>query len=246
MTATVRHPQFILAIENRFFTERPTTFKQGICQYPFEQFIDEASPYLVMMQRASLETNPKYRQLLPYLIVRQTADNGEVNYVAYQRIQGGGEARLLGNASIGFGGHVDLGDVQLRGASVVDLAKTLWMAALREFMEELEITDQSGEIPMGYKPGFVERGEHFILDDTNEVGKVHVGLIYVIDIPAAFKARCKEAELKTLKPQTAGEFLVSDLPWENWSKIYLDYLADQQRAALYHAKPNKEQDAPSN
>src|SRR5688572_13131803 len=81
--------------------------------------------------RRWLEQDPEFKQLVPYVIL---AHRGRV--AMYRRETPGGEQRLHGLRSIGFGGHVGLEDaVVIDGA--VDVGRTLARAAEREIEEEV-------------------------------------------------------------------------------------------------------------
>ena len=84
-------------------------------------------------QRAGLEVNPNYRQILPYVLVEC---NGKL--FCYQRTKGIGEDRLLGKHSIGIGGHIDLTDISHGPqAGTLDWDTTYYTSVMREVMEEI-------------------------------------------------------------------------------------------------------------
>ena len=102
------------------------------------------------MQRWEAETDLTFKQVIPYVIVEHHP-TGRI----YMTTRIGGDERLLGQNSIGLGGHMD------EGESVLD---TLY----RELEEEVglqrdEITDVS------------LRG--FLSSTLTEVDRVHLGLI---------------------------------------------------------------------
>lgn len=57
--------------------------------------------------RHEVEEDPSRKQIIPYTVVRAKAawDDSEFQFLSYQRA--GGEKRLTGLRSIGFGGHVN-------------------------------------------------------------------------------------------------------------------------------------------
>lgn len=225
MTTKVKHPQFILAIAQSYFSSLPEHFKQGINRYPAAQWLEEAQPHLVIKQRNTLETDPTYRQLLPYVIVTQKDSEGATKFLAYRRTSQVGESRLAGNVSIGYGGHVDLDDVAVE-KSVIALDWTLRLSAYRELKEELELVDlSSGCLVDTNAVQITEIAQQFILDDTNEVGKVHVGIIVLVELPSHWSAKSGEDELEAMEPMSAAALLASGLPLENWTRIYLESLA---------------------
>ena len=78
----------------------------------------------------------------------------------YLRGKAGAESRLTGKLSIGLGGHVDT--TVPAGATLLE---HLQAEASRELQEEIGITPQH---PLVFKA--------FIVDRTNAVGRVHLGL----------------------------------------------------------------------
>ncbi|GAG48826.1 unnamed protein product, partial [marine sediment metagenome] len=54
------------------------------------------------MPRSQVEKNPAYKQLIPYVLMSY-----EGKYLSYVRGKRAGEARLVGNRSIGIGGHIN-------------------------------------------------------------------------------------------------------------------------------------------
>ncbi len=157
--------------------------------------------------RPTLEEDESFRQIIPYAILR-CGDN----YLAYTRGGSGGEARLHGSISMGFGGHVDLPDMKLDGHGFFDLGATLAHSVDRELEEEI--------------PGIKIKGNSWIgllADNTNNVGRVHVGLIGIWDIEEIPTAAGEEAiaDLITLSPE---EVVAARDRLEGWSQILADNL----------------------
>ena len=147
-------------------------------------------------------------QILAYCIVKCG------DYVlTYSRAKGA-ETRLHGSRSIGFGGHVDIGDYSEQPDEYVGYLGALIKACERELHEELGL------------PSFVNTQDFnsIIVDQTNPVGAVHVGLPITI-------------ELQTKDAVTANPDEISDPVWtkisdlkneidqyENWSKLLISNL----------------------
>ncbi len=107
------------------------------------------------LDRATAEEDPAYKQLIPYVVVR----NGASVFLMH-RTDAGGDARLHGKASIGVGGHLN----------PVDEGDDALMAGMRrEWAEELEAD---------WEPTFELIG--LLNDDTNRVGSVHLGVVFVV------------------------------------------------------------------
>ncbi len=142
-----------------------------------------------MVDRAICEdiTDGSLVQVIPYVVVRRGS-----KVIAYNRGYKSGEGRLLGKASIGFGGHVDsmfmeIDDDVLFDSNrdsvepdrVSDFFSHLLIEAERELEEELGVT---GLGLMGHsdKLFFSLITANPSDDLTEAVSKAHIG--YVIDI----------------------------------------------------------------
>lgn len=159
--------------------------------------------------RNILETDSNFKHIIPYVIVEQDG-----KYLTYRRTSKGGESRLHGNFSLGFGGHIDICDcITSNNGSSIDLNKTIMNSAERELSEELGIF---------YHDGFEFFG--LILDDSNAVGSVHLGVVLKIKVPSGLKIVSPEdqIDLQGFKNQ---EELLSDInDYENWSSYLINHL----------------------
>lgn len=120
-----------------------------------DQILDPSA--LRFMDREAAESDPNFKQLIPYMVVRHGKD-----FLAYTRGKKGSETRLHALKSIGVGGHVEPCDGPAHDA--------LQWGMMRELQEELHITSPTIVKFLG-----------LINDDSNEVGAVHLGLAYLID-----------------------------------------------------------------
>lgn len=151
-------------------------------------------------RRGDMEEDPSYKQLISYCILEN--EHGEV--LVYERLTGGGESRLHGLSSIGIGGHMNqLDDTDIEGV--------LLQNAARELEEEVGVKDVN---PQNLNLiGFIN-------DDDNEVGRVHIGLV--------FKLKVKQDEVyvnetDTLKIEWKKEnTLMKDAEYESWSRIIIE------------------------
>jgi predicted NUDIX family phosphoesterase len=148
--------------------------------------------------RADMEGDPSMKQIIPYVIVRHAA-----MLFLFQRTAAGREPRLHGKISIGVGGHINRSDVE-GAADPVDAGLR------RELEEELRIGGQWRARLVGV-----------LNDDTNPVGRVHFGLVHVVDA-ASPDIAVRESDRLTGRLAGAGE--VRDLygRMETWSQLILD------------------------
>ena len=157
---------------------------------------------VVIMQRALLETNPIFRQLIPYVVVKQ----GD-KYLAYERSKSGGESRLHNLFSIGIGGHVDAVDAVYDAKGVFQLTETLRTGMYRELHEELGLTEADflGMSTIGY-----------LSKDVTSVDEVHLGIVLVAEVHADLVISSKEDALNLAGFLTADE--LAKLNLESWSE----------------------------
>lgn len=157
-------------------------------------------------RRGEAEENKEYKQPIPYMILKRGTE-----LFMYERLQGGGENRLHNKLSLGVGGHMnDLSDVSFE--------HDLLLNTMRELEEEVkikgkEITTEDVSITA------------LINDDKDEVGKVHLGLLGVIELPEGAEVTVIETEQLAgtwvqLEQLKADKAMYDRL--ENWSKIYVD------------------------
>jgi predicted NUDIX family phosphoesterase len=116
-------------------------------------FIDVINRLGDYRPRPEMERDPEWKQVIPYLVLR----DGD-RYFLMRRTRAGGDARLHDRYSIGVGGHLNPGDGGLDRGLV------------REWQEEL-VAD--------FVPRFELVG--LLNDDTTDVGRVHLGVVYVAD-----------------------------------------------------------------
>lgn len=222
----MKHAEHIVAFHKATFGELPC---EGFNFMSQQEFSERAASSLIIAQRAGLETNEEYAQLLPYISLYTTGPDGKTKVFAYQRGKGVGESRLAGNYSVGVGGHVDIGDVRFR-KNIIDFEGTLADSWERELDEEISFTEKGGERNDVYSImrlwGIKARFIGIINDNSDAVGRVHYGALFSMEIPHSLTPRCIEPELVTLGVVSPHE--LKGLPLENWSKIVLDVIAESE------------------
>lgn len=221
----MKHPQAILALRTDFLRDT-LGLKQGVNHMSVDQLSECCTEALMLGCRNWLESCEDFRQVLPYVIfVRSNARTGQPEYFAYQRGKGIGEGRLLGNVSIGVGGHVDFADI-VHQNNVLSLAATVGVSVGREIKEEIKFL------------GGVERdldmfSAGMLIDDTNDVGKVHLGVLLVVTLPDAMDMECIEDELDSIGFLSAEELLSGAYPLENWTRIALEHFVAKSAEAKH-------------
>ncbi|MEM6469357.1 MAG: phosphoesterase [Planctomycetota bacterium] len=164
-----------------------------------------ASESLSFQPRSKMETDPSFKQLIPYVLLEWTDDRGEVNLFSYVRGGGGGESRLHAQRSIGVGGHISREDA-------ADGRNAYRAGMKRELDEEIRLGSKYRDFCVG-----------LIYDPSNEVGQVHLGVVHRFELESP-DVQSNEAEL------AEGGFLsVTALrqrreELETWSQLALDAL----------------------
>lgn len=155
----------------------------------------------LFLPRSAAEDDPSYKQLIPYLLIR----HGD-HLLRYTRGKTGGESRLHAKISIGIGGHINDGDTQ---ATHFDEA-TYNRAVERELHEELTITGS-----------YHQRIAALLNDDDTPVGRVHLGIVHVIDVDSPLITPREDA-IGELAFTTVAELFSERERLENWSRLCLD------------------------
>ena len=154
------------------------------------------------MPRSQAEKDPSYKQLIPYVIM--ACDGKVLNYVRGKRA---GETRLTGLRSIGIGGHINPGDdVPLFNANFYEA----YLAAVeREVAEEVYVETTHADSVVA-----------LLNDESNEVGKVHLGIVHywLLDAPRVSR---KEQMITQMTFMTAAELQEVQDTMETWSQLCL-------------------------
>ena len=89
--------------------------------------------------------------------------------------------------------------------------------------------DREVEEEVHFETTHTDRIVALLNDDTNEVGKVHLGVVHVWTLDSADVTK-KEQMINQLEFMTIDELLAVRDEMETWSQLCLDYLAQQQAA----------------
>ncbi len=155
------------------------------------------------MLRAQAEKNPAYKQLIPYVIM--TCDDKLLTYVRGKRA---GETRLVGNRSIGIGGHINpVDDMPLFSANFYE---TYLAAVGREVAEEVTI-----------EANHKDRVVALLNDDSKEVGQVHLGIVHLWTLDAPNITR-REQMITQMSFMPLPELQQLRDTMETWSQLCLD------------------------
>ena len=198
----------------------PVSDAHGI--YPFNLSQVTADQFHFINRRIVDDSYPPHFDvgcLLPQILAYCIIKCGD-EILTYSRKKGA-EERLHGSLSLGFGGHVDLEDHIKGSADNMTLEpsfiQTLLYACDRELEEELnvspDILDQYTENSFNY----------LIVDQTNSVGSVHVGIPLFIQSNKE-NVKPDPTEIHEPKWQTIAQIKEEIEFYEPWSQLVINNL----------------------
>lgn len=149
------------------------------------------------LPRPQMETDPSYRQIIPYVAVTRGDE-----IFAMRRLNKGGEARLHGKISLGAGGHIERADDDKREG-------ILMRALEREVSEEVSVENVVSLTPLGV-----------INEEGDEVSRVHLGFLFRMEVKG-------EVAVRETEKLSGEWIKISDLPayseeMEGWSRIAME------------------------
>jgi predicted NUDIX family phosphoesterase len=202
MTQTVQTPVFQAAHDEQILVVQrdllfPNGAWEGIKAVDLEQYAELIAQKQEFLPRSQMETDPRYKQIIPYLVFC-----AEDRYFLMQRQAKPGDARLANKYSLGIGGHIRQEDIGNK--SIADWAQ-------REFEEEVTYSGTLKIEPIG-----------LLNDDSNAVGQVHVGFIFLLHGDSTNINVTSELKSGVMLPLTEIKDYYDNL--ESWSKIVFDFL----------------------
>lgn len=192
------HDENILVVKRDHLFPADFAAWQGLRAVDFTHYIDLIQDKKEFLPRSEMETDPRYKQIIPYLVF--TADN---RYFLMQRRPNASEQRLQNKFTLGIGGHIRQEDIGSN--SLMDWAR-------REFHEEVAYADSFSIEPLG-----------ILNDDSNSVGQVHIG--FVLLLRGTTPNISVKSELKSGTLVSLEECLMHKEQLESWSAYVVDYLA---------------------
>jgi len=154
------------------------------------------------MNRNRAEADPNFKQVIPYCILLH---NGSV--FSYRRGKLMSEKRLRGNYSIGIGGHISVTDPGLFDTTFEEGMK-------RELNEEVSVNTR-----------YSERRVALINDDSNEVGKVHFGIVHVLTLESP-DVKPKEKSVNEAQFVSIDDLRKNVQSYETWSQFCIHVIEE--------------------
>ena len=160
--------------------------------------------------RGDVEEDPDFQQIIPYVVFR----HGD-RYLLTRRLKQSTEKRLRHLYSLGVGGHINRDDVDEGNRAADPLIQGL----RREFEEEVI-----------YEGAWSHRLIGLINDDSNDVSRVHLGVVFEItgDQPGIQIRETGKLEGELLRLE---EMKMYYLDMESWSQLIYDHLLAREQAA---------------
>jgi predicted NUDIX family phosphoesterase len=190
----------VLCFERKLFEELGVF--QGI-NLDVEKYLPvlTSSNNLTYLNRSEAETDRRYKQLIPYVLV---ICDGRL--LRYQRGKGGQETRLRGLWSVGIGGHISEEDHSL---FTKDFGYVEGMR--REVREEVEVEEVS------------ESAVAVINDDSTDVGYVHFGVVHVMQV-ANENVAGRRSGIASPEFIAIADAVKDASNYESWSRFCLEKL----------------------
>lgn len=164
-------------------------------------FLNPSNNFFIHRELA--EDDPTHKQIIPYAIFK----HGD-KFLRYLRGKKSGEQRLASKSSIGIGGHINQDDFNSSS-----LEKDTYLTGIeREINEELIINCDYNNLPIA-----------LINDDSNDVGKVHLGVVHLFDLEND-QVEAGEANIENLEFLSSDDLLREKDSLESWSQICVDHL----------------------
>jgi predicted NUDIX family phosphoesterase len=151
--------------------------------------------------RSEVETDPAFKQLIPYVVLRCGPD-----LFHYRRGAAGTEKRLTALRSVGIGGHISEADAAGEGDPYRNGMR-------RELTEEVAIGSRRAERLLG-----------FINDDSTFVGSVHLGVVHLFELDEPVVTPREDA-IAAGGFAPLSELVAAGDEFETWSQFVLGELA---------------------
>ncbi|MCK4650710.1 hypothetical protein KAT08_00905 [Candidatus Babeliales bacterium] len=191
---TKEDEQILVVHRKKLFEKK---YIQGIEKVDFDFYQNLIQKNQEFLWRSKIETDPQYKQIIPYIVF-----NYQDKFFLMQRKSGSSEGRLKDKYSLGIGGHIRKCDI---------VGKKLFDWAKREFYEEVDYSSSFQIQPLG-----------LLNDDSDSVGKVHIGFVFLL--------KGDSDKIKIKDEHQSGQLLTLNecekfySKMENWSKFVFDFL----------------------
>ncbi len=158
------------------------------------------------IRRGDAEIDEHYKQPIGYGVLMDIRENKVFAYKRAEKDEDYKEKRLQGNWSWGVGGHVDESERHKKNPVTASL--------LREIEEEVLVEGSIDRLRiMGY-----------INDDSDPVGRVHFGILYLVEISGGVSPKASEMSEGEMRKVEELREISKKEKVEKWSEIALERL----------------------
>ena len=185
----------------------------GIKTNNLQKYLKIISSKRRFLSRSLVEDDPRWQQIIPYLIFE---NKGKIFLM--RRKQDHTDRRLADLYSVGIGGHINKSDLTgtTGSKSTKSITGQINLWAKREFEEEI---DYDGN----YETEFLG----LLNDDSNDVGRVHLGLVIkILGNSEKIKIRDEHKSGKLIGVGEAGRYYKG---METWSQIVYDFMVAKMK-----------------
>jgi len=169
----------------------------------FQQFQMTLDMCVAFKDRSEVEEDEKWKQIIPYTYVYDPLHD---RVLVYRRADKGGDSRLSGKWSLGFGGHINPSDDRLGRLRMIDLATN------RELQEELTFHDPyDAPVTLGF----------LYLEDT-PVDRVHFGVVRQATYHGDPDAISHNEEIAETQWCSVSE--LERFEFEKWSEVLVTFV----------------------
>ncbi len=186
--------------KERLFGPKELNYFNGFVSAEKMDFQPIIQKNFLFKNRQEMEANPSFKQIIPYIIFKHGG-----RLFTYRRLNKGNEKRLHGNHSIGIGGHIN--PLDTKGNMILD-------AMRREFEEEMDYNGVYDVKILGY-----------INDDSNDVGTVHFGIVFLVEGNNE-NIRVKETEKLEGSLLSKEEITKLEETMETWSSLVWEWVKE--------------------
>jgi predicted NUDIX family phosphoesterase len=181
----------------------------GFVDRDLERYLAVVAEKREFRPRREVEDDPDYQQIIPYIVFRHND-----RYLLTRRLKQSSEKRLRHLYSLGVGGHINQEDVSADASG-----DPVLQGLRREFEEEVV-----------YRGRVEERLLGLINDDSNDVSRVHLGVVFEVigDLGEIEIRETGKLEGELLRLEEMKMFY---LDMESWSQLIYDHLLAREQAA---------------
>lgn len=185
----------------------PNGFRAG----GVDRYLERIEGRSLFVDRDRAENDVRLKQIIPYGLLRRGGD-----VFLMRRTRGGGERRLHDLFTLGVGGHINPEDAARDGRSAA--AGLIERAFLRELEEELHIGASFSPSVAGV-----------LNDESNAVGRVHFGIVYILSLETAAVTVRERTQLEGswVPVSSLGRYLGG---METWSRFLAEHLWPESAA----------------